>query len=476
MKKGDVKKGTNGDVYVLVKRIGKGGQAEVWKAQNNKTKTYYAYKEYKHNSNNIRANIEDLIKIGELKDKKGKLLSNIVVLPITTVDCEGDSFGYIMELVDLQDYTTLKKAWCGKYPSCKAICCIIQNFARVFETLHLSYGMCYKDVNEGNIFFNSTTGDIKIIDNDNIGYSDKFTIKGTSGYMAPEVILGAKPDHNSDRFSFAVFVYRLLVGGFPFEGPYTENYCVKNNVLPDDARKVIFGTHALFVWHPTNKQNSIENSTNPQKKGQVEYWNKLPNLVKEMFINTFATNLSKDRRAERTIDVDWNDKFAEIEKNLVKCPSCGKITFSESGRCFECSTLLKGKGNSGNSVSSKNKKQNIFSGYSTGSKVATSHKHKVTFKVLSAGEAKGEMDAFVADIIPGNKISKNLPSSNLIKILYNKNIQKMGIKNLGSSSWTIVYADKRKEECAPGQVQVLENGMMIRIIPKIAQLNVVSVQ
>lgn len=123
----------------------------------------------------------------------------------------------IMELVDLQDYTTIKKAWCGKYPSCDAICKIIQNFARFFETIHSSYGMCYKDVNEGNIFFNPSSGAIKIIDNDNIGYADKFTIKGTSGYMAPEVVLGAKPDHNSDKFSFAVFVYRLLVGGYPFE-------------------------------------------------------------------------------------------------------------------------------------------------------------------------------------------------------------------------------------------------------------------
>lgn len=87
--------------------------------------------------------------------------------------------------------------------------------------------MCYKDVNEGNIFFNPQNGDIRIIDNDNIGYADKFTIKGTNGYMAPEVVLGDKPDTRSDMFSFAVFVYRLLVGGFPFEGPYTEQYCVK---------------------------------------------------------------------------------------------------------------------------------------------------------------------------------------------------------------------------------------------------------
>lgn len=449
MKKGDVKIGINGEKYLLIKRIGKGGQAEVWKAQNIMTKVYFAYKEYKQNTNNIKANIEDLIKIGEFRDKNGNILED-VVLPITIVECEGDSFGYVMELIDLQDFTVVKKAWCGNYPSCKAICQIVQNFARVFETLHLSYGMCYKDVNEGNIFFNPTTGEIRIIDNDNIGYADKFTIKGTSGYMAPEVILGGKPDHNSDRFSFAVFVYRLLVGGFPFEGPYTEKYCIKNNVLPDDARKVIFGTHALFVWHPTNKRNSIENSSDPKIKGQVEYWNKLPDTVKDMFISTFATNLSKDRRAERTTDADWKDRFGEIEKNLVRCPHCGSITFSESGICFECSSTI----------------QTVTSG----------HRHKAVFKVLSVGEAKKEIETSVADVISSGMISRNLPSGDLFQILYNKKIQKVGIKNLTALPWTIIHADKTREECGPGQVQALETQMMIRIIPKTVQLNVIEIQ
>lgn len=445
MKKGDVKIGTNGTEYQLVKRLGKGGQAEVWKAQNTKTKEYYAYKEYKHNTNNIKANIEDLIGIGKFYDKDGKPIDD-VVLPIVIVECNGDSFGYIMELVDLQDFTVVKKAWCGNYPSCEAICKIVQNFARVFETLHTTYGMCYKDVNEGNIFFNPETGAIRIIDNDNIGYASRPTIKGTPGYRAPEVVLGDLPDHNSDRFSFAVFVFRLLTGGFPFDGAFTENYCEKKDMTVYDAEKIVYGTKALFVWHPTDRQNSIEK--NPQKQGQVEYWNKLPDSLKDMFIDTFATNLSKERRAERTTDMDWKEKFAEIEKNLVRCPHCGKVTFSESGRCYECSARL----------------------------TSSRHRHKVVMKVLSVGEAKREMEVHVADVISGDKLSKNFPSGKLFKVLYNKKERKIGIKNLSAASWIIVYADQSKKKCEPGQVQELENGMMIRIIPKTAQLNIIDLQ
>ncbi len=461
MKKGDVKIGKNNETYILQKQIGRGGQAAVWKVLNESTNTYYAYKAYKEATPNTKTNIEDLIKIGKLKDKNGNIL-NSVVLPITTVENEEDSFGYVMELVDLQDFTTMKKAWCGKYPSCRAICNIVKNLALIFETLHLSYGMCYKDVNEGNIFFNPDTGDIKIIDNDNIGYRDKFTIKGTSGYMAPEVILGDKPDHNSDRFSFAVFVYRLLVGGFPFEGSYTESYCINNNILPDDARKVIYGTNALFVWHPTDRQNSIEHSSDPQKRGQVAYWHRLPQTIKDLFINTFAINLSKDRRAERATDSDWKNVFDELERNLITCPNCGKITFSESGKCFECNHPLKKKLVSKQTTITNAQKQ--------------THRHKVIFKVLSAGEPKRELEVYVADKLSGAQLSKHLPQTALLKILYNKNIHKLGIMNLSTNPWTIVCADRSQKVCSPGQVHILEREMMIRIIPKTAQLNVLDIQ
>ena len=203
----------------------------------------------------------------------------------------------------------------------------------------------------------------------------------------------------------------------------------------------------------TIEKNSIENVNDPQIQGQVAYWKKLPDAVKDMFISTFATNLSKDRRAERTTDTDWRERFSEIENNLVKCPKCGKITFSESGKCFECSAPLGTGGNNG----------------------GTSHKHFATFRVLSAGEPKRDMTVYVSDIATGSSISKNLSSGNLFKVLYNKKIQKIGLKNISSEPWTIVYADGRKEKCVSGQVVVLEKDMKVRIIPKTAQLNVLEV-
>lgn len=481
MKKGDIKIDSNGISYKLIKRIGKGGQAPVWKVKDLNTKKYYAYKEYKHNKNNIKANIERLIENGEIKDKNGNPLKDII-LPIALVECDGDSFGYVMELVDLKDFISIKKAWGPDYPSCEVICKIVQNFARVFETIHKTKGMCYKDVNEGNIFFNPKTGDIRVIDNDNIGLAEKFTIKGTSKYMAPEIILGDKPDTRSDSFSFAVFVYRLLIGGYPFEGPYTDAYCEKHDVLEDDAKKIIYGEKAIFVWDENNKLNSIENSTDPQLQGQAEFWKRLPESIKELFKKTFVTNLPKDRRAERTTDEEWSDTFKAIEKKLDTCPKCGKKTFTESGICFECGAALKiPPTTSSKSSSAQAKKQSSALTQKQGSAPATKttkqqqhkkHKHKVQMKILSIGEAKREKEFFAADLMESSEISKNLPTGQLFKILYNKEKKVLGIKNLSKLSWTIVHADRTKEKCNPGEVQVLEENMRISIIPKTAQLNI----
>ena len=465
MKKGDVITDQAGTRYTLVESLGRGGQAKVWKVQCKQTRKFYAYKFYKKNLYNVRGNIEDLVKLGAITDKNGQQL-DCVVLPITIVEGVGESFGYIMDLVDLKNYTTLKKAWCGKYPTREALCKIVQNMAHFFVALHGTTGLCYKDVNEGNIYFNPATGDIKIIDNDNIGHASRFTIKGTVGYMAPEVVLGDNPDERSDSFAFAVYVFRLLTGGYPFEGRYTKEYCINNQVCETDARKVIFGTDAIYIWHPTDRRNSVEGTNNPKWTAQAKEFKKLPESIKALFEKTFVTNLPKDRRGERTRDEEWSSTFATLEQTLVKCPRCRCVNFAGSSNCCDCDVKLP-KTSTPPKITAQ---------------TTTSHttlplppKHKVVFKCLSAGEPKHEKTLYVRDVVDAESISKNLPAGSFLKVLYNKSQKKIGVKNLSTMTWTVIYPDKSKKTCAPGEVQELDAGMMLRFIPKVAQMNVVEV-
>lgn len=447
MKKGDIITGENGEQYVIVKSLGKGGQAKVWKVQNVGTKQYYAYKFYKRNPCDIRENIETLIGKGQLRDKNGNVL-NTAIFPLSIVEGEGDSFGYIMELVDLKDYTTLKKAWARPelYPSCAALCRIVKNMSSFFEALHSTHGMCYKDINEGNIFFNPVTGDVKIIDNDNIAYPGKVTISGTYGYRAPEIVLGKKPDERSDSFSFAVYIFRLLVGGYPFEGSYTREYCRKHDVCEIDVQKVIYGTDAVFIWNPYDRRNSIENSADEKWEAQARIWKRLPARIQNLFIDTFVTYLPEEKRAERPSDEAWGDAFADLKTGLLKCRACGCVTFGGSGHCFECGAAVPVR------------------------------RHSIVFKVLSAGEPKRETKLYVADVLQGTEISKHLPGGDFLKILYNKPAAKVGIRNVSGLTWCVIGRDKSMTDCPPGSVFAVEEGMMIRIIPKTAQLNVLRVE
>src|SRR5260370_10356777 len=81
-------------------------------------------------------------------------------------------------------------------------------------------GLCYRDINFGNVFFNPDTGDIRIADTDNVDVNLKVgSIKGTPGFMAPEVAKNlVQPNAMSDRFSLAVLLFYIFMLGHPLKG------------------------------------------------------------------------------------------------------------------------------------------------------------------------------------------------------------------------------------------------------------------
>ena len=156
------------------------------------------------------------------------------------------------------------------------------------------------------------------------------------------------------------------------------------------------------------------------------------------------TNLPEAKAAERTSDVAWRNVFESLEKDLIECPHCKTKTFSELKRCFNCEKSLPKK----------------ISG--------------VTFLILSAGEKKKQISLAVGAKIRGNKISKNLPSSDLVQIIYSERTKKMGARNLSNFTWTIKKADGTSLACEPNKIITLEADTRISIIPKVAQLNVIA--
>ena len=97
---------------------------------------------------------------------------------------------------------------------------VVGLIADSFLKLHAK-GLCYQDINFGNIFLDPVLGDICICDNDNVDINgERGGVFGTKKFMAPEIVRCEKrPDANTDLYSLAVVLFEMLgqAGGPEFK-------------------------------------------------------------------------------------------------------------------------------------------------------------------------------------------------------------------------------------------------------------------
>jgi serine/threonine protein kinase len=78
------------------------------------------------------------------------------------------------------------------------------HLVEAYRALH-SQGIAYRDISQGNVFFDPATGDILVCDNDNAVVDGRQAgIEGTMEFMAPELVRGdpgASPSTQSTWFS-----------------------------------------------------------------------------------------------------------------------------------------------------------------------------------------------------------------------------------------------------------------------------------
>ncbi|MDO4355954.1 MAG: hypothetical protein Q4E13_05535 [Clostridia bacterium] len=343
--------------YRIIKPFNAGGVGKVYLAMgtgaDGKAKKFVV-KEYpvpktpldRTTQRNIKKNLRQLIQ-NPVTDN-GKPLDSMVP-PIEVMDFpKTGSFGYVMDFVELEDFVSVVKLM-ENYPEADILCSMAKKISRFFDCLASCRGLCYKDVNEGNIYLNPKTGDIRIIDNDNVGDPSVKTISGTGYYMAPEVWMGqSNPDRVTDRFSLAVFLLRMFTGARPYDGMAAYDYMEKMNQGMYDAAPVIFGSQAVFIFDPADGSNTIRNvslgfrTTDADKKVlrawqlQTMLWDRLPQTMKDAFIQTFASGCKFADRNKRKTARHWNNLFGDLEKNIVICKHCCRKTFGDSDTCFYC--------------------------------------------------------------------------------------------------------------------------------------------
>ena len=246
-----------------------------------------------------------------------------------------------MEFVDTEKYMVLKKI--KKNPNAEILCKTMMNIAVFFDSIH-ARGMVYQDINKGNILINPETGDIRIIDCDNINPAGEFdlpTVKGTPGFMAPEIYdPNGRPTIHSDYFSMAIFFFWILVRADPFLGKKHDDK------FRDDYEdlKQIYSTDILYIFDSNDRSNSInESHIDKAKRDQTtKFFNRLPKEIKELFERTFSKGIKDVYQRART---DGHDGWISVLKSIQKigyneCKKCGYKNFYSQSECLECSKKL----------------------------------------------------------------------------------------------------------------------------------------
>lgn len=438
-----------GNEYIIGKKLGAGGVAKVFHAQKVGDRREYVFKEYvpKPETRMIHATIKkNLIALIQhpLLDTSGNKLPH-VVSPLDIIVLKSGGFGYIMEKVDTSSYKSVEKILNHHdfYPDAKILCKFCKSFAEFFKTIHLK-GWCYKDINEGNIYINPDNGDFWVIDNDNISVAKNKSILGTAGYMAPEVYITEKPDTYSDYFSIATFFFRLFVGSYPMDGPATEQYMVQNDLSVDGAAPVIYGSNALFAFHPTDKRNAVYTATsNKNYQIQTRKWNALPVQIKKCMIQTFVTALPFNKCQQRTSDYQWIQCFEDLEKNhLVRCKKCKKYNFDNRKTCYCCGKDLP-----------------------KAPPPPPPPKYEVVFEYLRIVGGKQERGQLAFDLdekVPGKRLHPDFSSAPILYAHYREKAKMYTIHNLGPFTWELARAGKTAKQPAGSEVQI-NSGLVIKV-------------
>jgi DNA-binding helix-hairpin-helix protein with protein kinase domain len=206
-------------------------------------------------------------------------------------------------------------------PAFRALTMVGFNLAHSFLKLHAA-GLCYRDINFGNVFFNPDTGDIRIADNDNVDVNLKpGSIKGTPDFMAPEVATDlVAPNAASDRFSLAVLLFRIFMIGHPLRGkreltlPYDPSD-------PDQSHRLC-AVDPVFIFDPNNDSNRPSPGVHDCP---LNYWPIYPGSLRKLFIRAFTEGL--DDPDARVMENEWRKELSALRDAIFLCPHCGAENF-----------------------------------------------------------------------------------------------------------------------------------------------------
>lgn len=259
--------------------------------------------------------------------------SDAFLWPEYLTEKQQGSYGYIMKLRP-QNYYEFGNFLLAKvsFKSFTAMLSAAMKICDGFMMLH-RFGYSYQDLNDGNFFIDTQTGDVLICDNDNVmPQGEKSGIMGKARYMAPEIVAGGIPDKYSDRFSLSVILFMLFYANHPFEGAKV----VACPCMTEAFEKKFYGSEALFIYDPTDKSNLPVRGIH---QNVIRRWPVFPQMLRDAFIEEFSKEKLQDP-STRMIEQNWKKIISSVRDCLVVCQHCAEETFvnvsDSTDKCMNC--------------------------------------------------------------------------------------------------------------------------------------------
>ncbi len=329
----DVDLGALGRAQVVA-MIGQGGQGYVYEVAR-PVGDPLALKWYKKESATTEQH-DEMQQLVEFGSPHGRFL-----WPMSMARVSGEpGFGYVMQLRDPRflelsyllsnsdrDGNPLDVSFASTIELCRQL-----SFS--FLRLH-ARGLCYRDISFGNVFFEPTTGNVLICDNDNVGVDNgRGRVLGTPYFMAPEVVKDTTyrtmPNTDTDRHSLAVLLFYSLFLGHPLEGDRTDAGLRDNQWL-----LVHFGAEPVFCMHPNDDSNRPSDIVQ-------QYWAIYPQFLRDLFVQAFVKGI--DNPGARVTEGQWIKAMDRLRDGMVACGTCKTTNFWDpsdaDATCRSCATPL----------------------------------------------------------------------------------------------------------------------------------------
>jgi serine/threonine protein kinase len=165
-------------------------------------------------------------------------------------------------------------------------------------------------------------------------------VLGTPRFMAPEVVRReAAPSDQTDRYSLAVLLFYLLMGGHPLDGARE----AKIRCLDVPALEKLYGFDPLYVFDPADLSNRPVKGVHDNP---LAFHGLYPTAIREHFERSFTDALHYPNRRVR--ESEWRKVFARARDSILYCGACGAENFYDvalvqsagTQKCWGCSAAV----------------------------------------------------------------------------------------------------------------------------------------